>query len=239
MLIAIISFAILTIAVSIICFLTTSNLYFALAILVIYALYFVVFQRKKFLNYFSLMRRVHSCYFFINSFVISMSVKESYKEAYESGLRLKDPQLLIYTNELETLSDYEKVKYLRNYFQLAIYKMFLNVLEIYEDQGGNILNMSENLIRECTRTEKSLTDSYNLGLKHLIEFVVLWALSFSVLLFIKFGLKDFYNQMLSNPIFTPLIFVYFLLCLVSIHLFLNTFLNLSIKEDKFDENNIK
>ena len=168
---------------------------------------------------------------FINSFLITLSVKESISDAYESGLRIQDSQLHLFANELNELSDDEKVKYLKNYFKLAIYKMFLNVFEIYQDQGGNILSMSENLIRETTRTEKVVNESSNLGIKHLIEFIVLWSLSFAVLLFMKFGIGEFYNKMLQNPIFAPLIFVFFLLCLVSIHLFLKNFMNLSIKED--------
>ncbi len=226
-----IGFLILSIVVGIMCYLTTSNLYFALGIFLIFILYFFLFQYKKFKKYFSIVRRVHSCYFFVNSFIVSMSVKESYEEAYNSGIRINDSKLQFYCNELNDLSDYEKVKYLRNYFKLAIYKMFLNILEIYQEQGGNILTMSDNLIRECTRTEKTLIESYNLGIKHIIEFIILWALSFGVLLFLKFGIGDFYDKMLQNPIFPPLILVFFFIFLISIHLFFKTFTNLTIKED--------
>ena len=227
-----ISFLIISIVISIICFLTTSNIYFAIGIFVIYVAYYFLYLFKKFKSYNSLVKRIHSCYFFINSFLITLSVKESYSEAYESGLRIEDSQLHLFANELNELSDLEKVKYLKNYFKLAIYKMFLNVLEIYQDQGGNILTISENLMRECTRTEKTLNDSSNLGIKHLIEFIVLWTLSFAVLLFMKFGIGNFYNKMLNNPIFVPMIFCFFLLCLLSLHLFIKTFVNLSVKEDK-------
>ena len=160
-----------------------------------------------------------------------MSVKESFEDGYFSGLRVKNPELIMFTNELNELAYSERVIYLKNYFKLAIYKMFLNVLDIYQDQGGNILTMSDNLIRECSRTEKTLNDSSSLGIKHLVEFIVLWALSFAILLFMKFSLKDFYGKMLANPIFPPLIFCYFLICLLSLHFFLNSFANLSIKED--------
>ena len=120
---------------------------------------------------------------------------------------------------------------LRTYFKLALYKMFLNILEIYQEQGGNILTMSENVLRESTRLEKTVTESSSIGIKHIVEFILLWGMSFGVLLFMKFGLTDFYQKMLSDPIFVPLIFIYFLICLASIHLFLNNFLNLTIKED--------
>ncbi|MBQ0008846.1 MAG: hypothetical protein KBS97_00990 [Firmicutes bacterium] len=227
-----ISYLITTLVVAVFCYLTTSNIFFGIAVIVIYSAYYFLYLYKRIKNYNSLVKRVHSCYFFINSFLITLSVKESFAEAYESGLRVQDSQLHLFTNELNELSDYDKVKYLKNYFKLAIYKMFLNVLEIYQDQGGNILTMSDNLMRECTRTEKTLTDSSNLGVKHLIEFIILWALSFAILLFMKFGIREFYDKMLKNPIFSPLIFIFFLLCLLSVHLFIKNFMDLSIKEDK-------
>lgn len=226
-----ISFIAISTLIAVICFLTTSNIFYAVAIFLVFTAYFFIYLFKKLKKYNLLIKRVHSCYFFINSFLITLSVKESISDAYESGLRIQDSQLHLFANELNELSDDEKVKYLKNYFKLAIYKMFLNVFEIYQDQGGNILSMSENLIRETTRTEKVVNESSNLGIKHLIEFIVLWSLSFAVLLFMKFGIGEFYNKMLQNPIFAPLIFVFFLLCLVSIHLFLKNFMNLSIKED--------
>ena len=227
-----IAFVIASLIISVICFLTTSNIFYALAVLLIFIGYYFLYLFKKFKKYRSLVQRVHSAYFFINSFLITLSVKESYAEAYQSGLRMQDSELHLFANELNELSDLEKVKYLKNYFKLAIYKMFLNVLEIYQDQGGNILSMSDNLMRECTRTEKTLNDSSNLGIKHLIEFIILWALSFGVLLFMKYGIRDFYNKMLNDPIFAPLIFLFFLICLLSIHLFFKNFINLSIKEDE-------
>ena len=235
MITALIIFLVMSVVAAIVCYIATSNIIFSLAILLIYVAYYFLFQYKRIKKYFFLTRRVHSCCFFINSFVITMSVKESYEEGFKSGIAIKDDQLHLFAGELEELSSFEKVKYLKNYFKLTIYMMFLNVLEIYQDQGGNILTMTENLMRECTRTEKQLTDSSNLGVKHLIEFALLWSMSFAVLLFLKFGLGDFYQKMLNVPIFAPAIFIFFLLCLLSIHLFLNTFLNLSIKEDLSDE----
>lgn len=237
MLTVLIIFIVLSAIAAIICYIATSNILFALAIFLIYIAYYFLFQHKKIKNYFLLTRRVHSCCFFINSFVITLSVKESYEEGFKSGTAIKDDQLQLFSNELQELSSVEKVKYLKNYFKLTIYSMFLNVLEIYQDQGGNILTMTENLMRECTRTEKQLTSSSNLGIKHLIEFALLWAMSFVVLLFLKYGLGEFYQKMLNVPIFAPSIFAFFLICLLSIHFFLNIFLNLSIKEDLTDEKN--
>lgn len=226
-----IGFVIISVAISVFCYLSTSSIIFAAILLVLFLAYYFIFGRRYLKKYFSIIRRVNSCYFFINSFIVTISVKESIEEGYKSGLRVEDSQLHTYANELEELTSYEKVKYLRSYFNLSIYKMFLNILEVYQDQGGNILTMSDNLIRETTRVEKTITESKGISVKHAVEFIVMWALSFAVLLFMKFGIQDFYNRMLNLPLFAPLIFGYFLLCLASIHLFIRSFSNLSIKED--------
>ena len=124
----------------------------------------------------------------------------------------------------------ERVRYLKDYFSLSIYSMFLNVLDLHQDQGGNILNMADNLLRECTRTEKSLSDSLSIGNKHLKEFIILWLMSIGILLFMRFSLKDFYGSMLKNNIIGMMLFVFFLICIVSINLFVNAYTSLAVKE---------
>ena len=124
----------------------------------------------------------------------------------------------------------DRVRYLYGFFNLSIYKVFLNVLDLYQDQGGNILNMADNLLRECTRTEKTLSDTLSIGYKHLTEFTILWLMSFAILLFMRFSIEEFYMMMLKSPFVAPLIFVFFIICIGSINLFVNSFTNLTIKE---------
>lgn len=174
---------------------------------------------------------MHTCYHFINSFIVTLSVKESYDDAFESATRINNKVLNDQIKELGNYNIYDRVKYLRQYFNLSIYKMFLNVLDLYQDQGGNILNMSDNLIRECTRTEKTLGETRQIGFKHLVEFLLLWSMATGILVFVRFSISDFYFQMLSNPIFKPMIFMFFLIILLSVHLFFSSYVNLSIKED--------
>lgn len=226
-----IAFILISLIMGLLCFISTNKIVFCILLIIFYVLDYFFILRKKFDNYFSLIERVHTSYYFINSFIITLSVKESFEEAYQNGIRLNNPKLKAQTDELGKLNIYDRVKYLRQYFNLAIYKMFLNILDLYQDQGGNILNMSDNLIRECTRTEKMLSETKSIGYKHLKEFIFLWILSFGILLFMRFSIKDFYSIMLKNPIISPLIFMFFIVCLISINLFVNSFTNLTIKED--------
>ena len=216
----------------IVCYLATNNYIYSISIFLIMVIDYFVLMRKKFINCFSLIERVHTSYHFINSFIVSMSVKDSLEDAYQNGIRINNATLNAETKELTEMPTIDRVKYLKGYFNLSIYKMFLNVLDLYQDQGGNILNMADNLIRECTRTEKVLSDTLAIGYKHLSEFIILWIMSFGILLFMRFSLVEFYQSMLNTALVVFMLFVFFLICIASINLFVNAFTNLTIKEEE-------
>ena len=223
-------FIFLGIFLGILCYISTKNYIFSIVILVLFVADYFVLMRKKFTHYFSLIERVHTSFHFINSFIISLSVKDSLEEAYQNGIRINNARLNDETKELNEMVVLERVKYLYGYFNLSIYKVFLNVIDLYQDQGGNILNMADNLLRECTRTEKTLSDTLSIGYKHLTEFIILWLMSFAILLFMRFSIEEFYMMMLKSPFVAPLLFVFFIICIGSINLFVNSFTNLTIKE---------
>jgi len=212
-------------------FISTNNYIFSVVLALIFIVDYFLLMRKKILHYFDLIERVHTSYHFINSFVITLSVKDSLDEAYQNGIRINNARLNAETKELDDMPVIERIKYLKDYFSLSIYRMFLNVLDLYQDQGGNILNIADNLMRECTRTEKTLSDTLSIGYKHLTEFIILWLMSFAILLFMRFSIEEFYLMMLKNAFITPMIFMFFLICVGSTNLFINSFTDLTVKEE--------
>lgn len=225
-------FIIIGLMLGVLCYLSTNSILYASLIALIFIIDFFILMRKRFVHYFSLIERVHTSYHFINSFVITLSVKESLEDAYQNGIRIKNAKLNALTDQLNEMAVIERVKYLKDYFNLSIYLMFLNVVNLHQDQGGNILTMSDNLIKECTRTEKTLSETLSIGHKHLKEFITLWIMSIAILIFMRFSLKDFYVTMLKSTLFSTLLFVFFLICIISINLFVNSFTDLTVKEAK-------
>ena len=224
-------FIVIAALMGLVSYLASMNIFFPIGVFIVFVLYYFVLCRRKIKQYFNKVNTIHCCYHFINSFIITLSVKESIDDAFESGIRLENKDFNEETRNLESMQTYDRIIYLRKYFNLAVYKMFINVLNLYLDQGGNILNLSDALLRETTRTEKALADSTSVGEKHLFEFIVLWLLTFAILLFLRFGVANFYSIMLNSSTFLALIGVYFVVVLVSIHLFVTNFSSLSIKED--------
>ena len=225
------TFILLSLVISITGYISTNILYVSLAIFLVYLLYYFLLIRRKIKHYYDRINRIHSCYHFINSFTITLSVKESFEDAYTNGLRLEDKNIEEEISQIENMPIIDRIKYLRRYFNLGIYRMFVNVVSLYQEQGGNILNLSDGLLRECTRVEKSLSESVSIGNKHLVEFIILWFLSFLVLVFLRFSLAQFYFQMISSRMIIAMICGFYLLCLLSIHLFMMKYVKISIKED--------
>ena len=224
-------FIISSLFISFSAYLATMQIFIPIGIFAVYTIYYFLLIRKKIAQYLHKSEVVHSCYHFINSFLITISVKESLEEAYQNGLRVAPKSLLEETNEIENMTIMERINFLRSYFNLAIYKMFLNVVNLHQEQGGNILTISDSLIRECTRVEKTLNESTAIGNRHLVEFAVLWLLSFFILIFLRFAISQFYSQMISSFIMIAFISGFYLIFLVSVHLFLINFTSISIKED--------
>ena len=200
-----ISWVVVSLMVTVTAYLATNNLYIPIGVFLVYLLYYFVFIRKRIKLFSFRVERIHAGYHFINSFIITLSVKDSLDEAYLNGIRMAPENLIEETNEIENMNTMEKIAFLRSYFNLAIYKMFINIVSLYQEQGGNILAISDSLLRECTRVEKTLAESKSIGNKHLVEFITLWLLSFFILVFLRFAISQFYFQMIGSTLVLGLI----------------------------------
>lgn len=218
--------------VAVIAFLASNNIFVGVGILVLYLLYFVLLANKKLRVYKAKNERIHCCYHFINSFLISMSVKDSLDESYLSATQSAKGEFKSVIDELNDMDTLDKMEYLRKYFNLAIYKMFLDVIKLYLDQGGSLLTMADSIMLESTRIEETLNKSNSSSKRSLMEFIVLWVLSIAVLLFMRFMISDFYLIMLKSLVFLIILIIFFVLILLSIHIFIVRFTNIYVKEDK-------
>ncbi|MCF0116979.1 MAG: hypothetical protein HUJ61_02895, partial [Bacilli bacterium] len=129
--------------ICLISFLASNSLIIALATLVIYIAYYFLVLRKKLKNYLITKEKIYSCSHFISSFLTTLSSKESLEEAFQSGTRKTNDEFATYLVQLEDMNINEKIDYLKHYFKFNLYKMFLKVVNLYQDQGGNVLKISD------------------------------------------------------------------------------------------------
>ncbi len=212
----------LTIAIVIllVAYLTSLNLIIAIATGIIYVAYYFLVAKKMLVNCLNNNKKAHECYNFINTFVITLSVKESLDEAYESATRNADGLFLEFLHGIKDMDSIGKLNYLTKYFHYSSYRMFTKVIALYQEQGGNILKMSESLLSENNRIEQASLDNENESKRKAVEFSILWFLGFLVLVFMRFALNNFYESMLKSIVFMILLVVFFLLVLLSIHIFI-------------------
>lgn len=218
----------------IVAYFTSNNYILAGVVIVVNLFYYLVIGRNKIKQYLLTNFRIHNCYHFINAFLITMSVKDSLDDSYFNATQGASGEYQDIVSELNDMPIMDKIEYLRKYFNLAVYKMFINVLNIYLDQGGNFLTMGDALLQETTRIEDTLNKSNRSIKKVSIEFGVLWMITFGVLIFLRFGVQDFYLTMLTSIPFFVSLCLFFVLFLLSVHVFIRRATSIYIKGDRLD-----
>lgn len=219
----------------VVAYLTSNNLIIGLSIGLVFITYYFLIARKKLKNTKENNAKVHECYNFIYSFLITLSVKDSLEEAFNSATRNSSENLNQFISEMSDMSINEKIEYLTKYFHFSTYRMFTKVIALYMEQGGNVLKLSDSLIAENNRIEQASLDNENLSRKKTFEFIILWLLSFVVLIFMRFSLNSFYMSMIKSNIFMIFLIAFYSIVLLSIHIYICRYSKLIAKEENVSD----
>lgn len=184
-------------------FISTYNFIFAGIAFAISLIYFFAMALPIYKKHIKKVARFHECYHFINTFIISLSIKSSIKGALESSFESMGDAFLKEMEGMVELNENEKLNHLTQYFPFHIYGLFLNLINLWSEQGGNIIDMSTYLINESRLMEEYLTESQRISRKNLLEFGVLWTFSMLILVILRFALSQFYGK-LSTQIYFPI-----------------------------------
>ncbi len=222
-------FFIASLAFGAVCFISTSNIYISIGVFLISLLYLSIFMIKLIKKGQEKVRRFHECYQFINTFIISLSVKASINAAFETTSATLGDDFKDYINDIDELSIEEKLEYLRRYFPYHIYSLFLNILNIWSEEGGNIISMSTHLIEEARSGEEYVITSSSLARKKAMGISFLWAICLAILLFLRFALNQFYSYIIKLAFFPISICALFAFILFSYHMLILKINHLDLK----------
>lgn len=221
-----ISFYFLTGLFSIVCcvisYISTSSMIISGIVFISFILFGFLILMPALKRFLEANKKRHLCYQFVNSFIISMSVCHSFDRAYELSKDQFNEELSLIDEEFKGNSK-DKVFYLKNYFELDIYEMFLSILTLYLDQGGDILKISSELLAELTRIEDSAIIANGDSKRSLFEFFMLWGMSLIILAFLRFALRNFFTPESSPITFKLCVAMFFLLLLLSIFIYFNSY----------------
>jgi hypothetical protein len=200
-------------------FYVSDSLYIGLGIGAIFALTLLILVVPLYLRHEEKERKRHECYRFLNTFIISLSVSQSGERALEEvSLDLKGEEKEIF-EAIAQLSLEERIAYFARYFENSSYTMFLSIFQLYENQGGDVLEVAEPLLKEVTLQEETGDAMEKIRYRNLLQFASLWGMSYLVLGFTRYGLSNFYSLLSVSIPYLATEMVYFLIALVAFVLF--------------------
>ncbi len=174
---------------------------------------------KRFEHYGIRNQKRHECFQFINSFIIALSVKKTLGSAYQTVVSQSSGPIADELTSNQHLNTNEALETMMSYFVTPSYGLFLNVVRLYEEQGGDILIMGEFLIHEVRREEEKLTLTEIMVRQKMVNFIILWIMTLVILVFCRFGISSFYEQMLGNSLFIGMIILFMVFLMASFHVF--------------------
>ncbi len=226
---------ILSIIFAFIGYFATDNIIVSIAVFVLTLSYFVLVIQKRFKKYVKMIKKFHNCYYFINNFIVSLSVKESMNGAFISASETLGQDFKEEQEGIQDLTENEKIIYLKRFFPFHLYSLFTDIIVLWCEQGGDILTMSNYLCNECRETEEYIIFCQSENRKIVVEFSLLWAFSLLILSILRLVLADFYRSITQQAFYPYAVLGIFLILLFSIELLTKRMTKIEIRGWNYGE----
>ena len=164
--------------------------------------------------------RTKECVWFINNFLITLSINQSIRLTFETMQESFSKQLKQQVNLNKHLDVESQIRQLKYYFNSDLYNVFLNLLDQYIYNGGEILKISQILMFDTRKVGESLDNHISLLVRKIVEFISLWVMTFLILIIMKLALHNLYDQIANNLQFQVGILVFFMVFYINIGMFI-------------------
>lgn len=222
-------FLIISLIVASISYVALENIFIAVAVFVIYLAVCFLMIVPRFKNYELIKNRYHECYHFINNFIITLSIKKSITGALETTVYSMPSTFVDLYNGIDNLSENEKLEYLSTYFQFYDYSLFLQIINIWQEEGGDILSMSKYLIGNIRHNEEYISQVDTLAKRKYVEIAILWTISLAIVVILRFALSEFYGKVKGQLLYIVSISMVFAFVLLTIYLLVYKGTSLNLK----------
>lgn len=222
-------FLLLSLVCGVISYISLSNIFVSLGIIAVYLIVSIVLINPLLKQYEIKSKRYHENYHFINNFIIALSIKKSIKGALESTLGSMPSEFNEMIEGIENMNDHEKINYLSTYFTFYSYRLFLQIIDFWEEEGGDILEMSKFLLDDIRHEEEYISKSSTLFTRKVGELISMWGICLLILVVLRFSLKEFYLNIQTQPLFLIAICALFAFLLFTIYLLIYKGTSLKIK----------
>ena len=218
-----------------ICFIATQNIISTALIFLAFLLFFIFVARRQIDKTQQKIHRYHECFQFVNTYIISLNVKGSLSSALQSAYEVSDSDTKEIIDSIKELTEEEKLTYLNKYFKFDLYRLFVDTVFLWNEQGGDILKMSRYLVEQVRLKEEYLITCQTISKNKTTEFIVLWAIALAILAALRFALSQFFSYISKTLFYQVAVVVTLLFVLFSIYLLLMRINKLSLEGWKDDE----
>ena len=216
-------------------YIATQNIFMAPVVFITSLAFFVFVVHRQMKKNQLKIHRYHQCFHFINSFIISLNVKGSMSAALESGYETTDENTKVLIDSIKELNEEEKIMYLCKYFRFDLYRLFVDTVHLWNEEGGDILKMSQYLINQARLKEEYLITCETIHRQKTIEFVVLWSISLAILAILRFALSQFFDRIKETIFYQAAVGVIIAFVLVSVFILLRKVSKLDLEGWKDEE----
>ena len=206
----------LSCVVASIAYLASSSMLLALLVLVSYFGVTVLLCLPRFRLLQRKRQARKDCFRFMNSFITTCSVTSSLIKSFEVACEgatgdMKEALSGTDGNKVE-----DRLSFLSPYFQSPLYEVFLSVVFIYQNRGGDILALSSALLEEAAKVEADGDKRLKGGASRMLKHGLLWVMSLGIVAFLRFALSSFYGQLLVSSTYLLSLGFYFVFLLFSL-----------------------
>ena len=216
-------------------YIATQNLFSMISIFLISIAFFVLIARRLINRNQQKIHRYHECFQFINNFIVALNVKGSLSAATSSAYETADIDTKEIIDSIQELNEEEKLSYLTKYFKFDLYRLFVDLISLWNEQGGDILKMSRYLVMQVRLKEEYLLTCQSINKSKTIEFAVLWFIALMILTALRFALSQFFNRISQTLFYQVAVVAILLFALFSMYVLLKRSTNLYLEGWKDDE----
>ena len=216
-------------------FIASQNIFSSTSIFLIFTMFFVLIARRLLNKNQQKIHRYHQCFQFVNTFIISLNVKGSLSAAIQSAYDTANSETKEILDSIKELNEEEKISYLIKFFKFDLYRLFVDTIHLWNEQGGDIIKMSRHLVEQVRLKEEYLLACQSINKAKTVEFIVLWAIALTILAALRFALSQFFNRVCETVFYQIAIVVIILFALVSIYLLIKRSTNINLEGWSDDE----
>lgn len=210
-------------------FYATNNAFVGGGVLIAGILFYFLLIQKPLNKHFNKVSRIHDCYLFINNFLVTLSIKESLNSSFEATGEVIGEEYKAYIEGVSQLTPEEKLIYLKKYFNFHIFHLFVDIVLLWMEEGGNILDMSSHITNEMRMIEEYINYCQSISRRKAVEIGILWLFSLAIVIVLRVSLATFYSSLLNQPIYLVSILVLMAVTMISFYLLVRKIIKLEVR----------